>query len=191
MRNNLITIGLIAAAALIIAGLYWYQPAQVVTNTATTTPDGSGVSTTIITSTTTTPAATTTPQAVAFRVIATGTNAANVSARKNIAVYSQTEYQNLWNMAQGPGADARPVVNFAKEYVIGVFAGQKSTGGYAISVTSVVDTGNTRTLTVTLTRPGPSCIVTQALTSPFQLIVVPLRDVTHANKDVEVVTTCS
>lgn len=180
MRNNLITVGLIAVAALVIIGLYWYQPAQVVTNTGAL-PGGA-------------PAATTTPavpQTIAFRVIATGANAANAAARKNVAVYTQAEYQKLWTTAHGSAAPARPAVDFSKEYVIGVFAGSKPTGGYAVAVTSIIDTGTARTITVTLAKPGTSCIVTQALTSPFELIAVPLKDVTHTSKNVDVATDCS
>ena len=186
-RDHFIVVTIVLVAALAVGASYFYEPAQVVNNESITVPPD----TAIITSTSTAPVATSTePRAATFRELATGTHAANVDARKNIAVYSQAELANLWRMAHGANS-AAPKIDFNKEYVIGVFAGQKNTGGYAIAVTSVVDTGTTRTVTVTLTSPGTDCFVTQALTSPFQIIAVPASIASLAHKDVAVAKSCN
>ncbi len=55
-----------------------------------------------------------------------------------------------------------------------MFAGQQPTGGYTIEVQEVADFGDTRTFSVALTAPGAGCVVTDALTSPYQIIRVPV-----------------
>jgi hypothetical protein len=191
----MVLLGVIVVAILIAAGLYYAASPTPATLPGTvnvdTTPLGSASSTVTTTSTTTvTTATSTTPRPVAFRIVDTGTHAANVDRRKNVAVFSKTEYDNLWRSAKGVDAGAPPKVDFSKEYVIGVFAGTKPTGGYSIAVTSVIDAGTTRTLMVTISKPGEGCIVTQALTSPYQIIVVPKNDLSLANRDTETSTTC-
>ncbi|HYF29283.1 MAG TPA: protease complex subunit PrcB family protein [Candidatus Paceibacterota bacterium] len=111
---------------------------------------------------------------VAFTVIESGTSASDVTVRKNVAARDQEAYLRLYALARGGQELAPPPVDFNTEYVIGVFAGEKPTGGHMIEVTSIRDLGDTRTLSVTETVPGASCVVTQAFTAPYQLIRVPV-----------------
>lgn len=128
---------------------------------------------------------------VSFRVLDTGTHAADVSLRKNYAAYSQADIVRLWELAHGTDGAKLPMVDVSKEYVVGVFAGQKPTGGHSVSVASIVDNENVRTVFVTLTKPGEGCMVTEALTNPYQIIAVPFSDASLTHKDTEVVTACN
>lgn len=131
-----------------------------------------------------------TPQAVAFRVLETGTHAVSISTKRNYAVYAAEDFSRMWKMVYGLNEVPVPTVDFSKEYVLGVFAGQKPTGGYSIAVTSVTDSANTRTVAVTLTKPGAGCVVNQMVTNPYQLIAVPLSSASLTHTDTEVATPC-
>lgn len=67
-------------------------------------------------------------------------------------------------------------VDFQKHVLVLLHAGQKSTGGYSISVESVkVDKGLT-TVTVKETGPEPGAQVTMALSNPFAIVAVPKNE---------------
>ena|SRR5260221_9213100 len=128
---------------------------------------------------------------VSFRVIDSGTLAPGTTVRKNYAAYSQASLLKMWAMAHGTDTTLPPAVNFSTEYVIGVFAGQKPTGGYSIAVTSVSDLSDTRTIAITLTKPGAGCITTQMVTSPYQIIAVPKSEAALSHTDAENSTPCN
>ena len=69
------------------------------------------------------------------------------------------------------GHNAPSEVNFASDWVIFYSAGSKPTGGYSASVTIIIQsqTGLTLKVTTSLDKPGPGCMVTQALTKPHIL----------------------
>lgn len=129
-------------------------------------------------------------QAISFDDLDIGIHAAGVAVRKNYAAYSKEGLEKIWKIAHGTDGSPLPKVDFSKEYVIGIFAGQKSTGGNSIAVTAITETENMRTVAVTLTKPGAGCMVTQSLTNPYQIVTVPFSDATLTHSDTEVITSC-
>lgn len=174
MRNTLFVLALCIVAILLGLFLFLYNPK------ALTGKPGNDQSAQVATA-----SLSATP--VAFTVLEAGGNAQEAEERKNVAARDQESFDRLWKMAHGAEELAAPTIDFSKEYVIGVFAGRKPTGGYAIEVTDVQDLGDERTLTVTVTSPGETCVVTDALTSPYQLIRVPVS--THFLKAVDTAVT--
>lgn len=164
MRDILIVLVMILAALGIGAALYVYGPPEF-----TQTPEPSGEEALPVT-----PVVSPTPTDVRVTVLDQGTNAGAASSRKNAAAYDTEAFKRLWQMAHGNDGTPLPAVDFTKEYVIGVFAGTRSSGGYSIEVSNVTDDAEARTVTITLTKPGPGCIQSQALTSPYQIVSVPL-----------------
>jgi hypothetical protein len=65
------------------------------------------------------------------------------------------------------------LIDFTNARVLLVDMGQRNTGGYAIAVTSVDVFNDYVTANVVLTKPGTNCMVTQALTNPYQFVVIP------------------
>jgi len=63
-----------------------------------------------------------------------------------------------------------PTIDFNQHMVIAVFQGQKSSGGFSITVTDVVEYEDRLKVFVTETSPGPDDFVTQALTQPAHII---------------------
>ncbi|MBY0111013.1 protease complex subunit PrcB family protein [Patescibacteria group bacterium] len=127
--------------------------------------------------------------AVSFSVIAEGTNA-SLTDRKNFKVESREQLEQVWAHAYGQTTVALPTVDFEKYQVLAVFGGQKNSGGHTVAVKEVVDTENTRRITITHSAPGSSCITTQALTSPFQFVRVEKSDARIERKDETVTVAC-
>lgn len=74
--------------------------------------------------------------------------------------------------AAWPGSDV-PAVDFAREQVVFVALGERRTGGYSVEVTSVTISGDTLVVRYVERRPGPGCLTTQALTTPYHAVAVP------------------
>ena len=173
----LIVLGICLAAIVVGAGLYFYGPSEL-----RETPALNGTEASVLGADQAAP--------ISFTVLAEGTNASGVSERKNYAVYTEEDFARLWTMAYGTDTSAMPSIDFDSQYVIGVFAGEKSSGGYTIEVASITDASSIRTVSIALTRPGEDCTVSQALTSPFQLVSVPVSDRELARTEVEVEASC-
>lgn len=177
MRHMLIVLVICLAAILVGAGLYFYGPSEL-----RETPVLEGTEASALGADQAIP--------VSFAVLAEGTNASGVSERKNYAVYTKEDFARLWTMAYRDDTSAMPSIDFDSQYVIGVFAGEKLSGGHTIEVASITDASSIRTVSMTLTRPGEGCVVSEALTSPFQLIAVPVSDRELARTETEVVAAC-
>jgi len=65
------------------------------------------------------------------------------------------------------------LIDFTSARVLLVDMGQRNSGGYAIAITSVDVFNDYVTANVVLTKPGTNCMVTQALTNPYQFVVIP------------------
>jgi hypothetical protein len=124
--------------------------------------------------------------AVPFTELARGMQS-DVKTRVNYLITSAEGLEKLWEMIDAAGTP--PAVDFKKESVIAVFAGEKPTTGYAIEVVKVED-AIARTVSITLTKPGGSCVVGQAITAPYQVITVPLTTRSFAHEDVSTTTGC-
>lgn len=128
-----------------------------------------------------------TPVVVSFTELARGAHS-KVLTRTNYLITSTSEFEKLWQMVDAKGK--APVVDFTKDSVVAVFAGQVMTGGYSISVSKVTD-AEKRTVAVILTSPGSNCIVTQSTNEPYQIIKVPKTSLTFTHEDQTSTTNCS
>lgn len=70
----------------------------------------------------------------------------------------------------------RPEVDFTREVVIAVAAGQRSTGGYEIAIDRVSQANGELRVEVIEKAPGPNCMTTASLTQPVDVVVVPSAD---------------
>lgn len=127
---------------------------------------------------------------VVFSVIGQGVRAAGETERKNYAVRDQNAFAELWAKAHGNDGAVMPTINFDEYQVIGVFAGVRPSGGYAISVVRVVDTLTERLVTIAITAPGANCATTQALTNPYQMVRLPASDLPLKREYVEEIRPC-
>lgn len=70
------------------------------------------------------------------------------------------------------GVGDRPAVDFTRDVVIAVAAGQRPSGGYEIAVTRVSQANGELRAEVRETSPGPNCLSTSTLTQPVDVVVV-------------------
>ncbi|HEX2250319.1 MAG TPA: protease complex subunit PrcB family protein [Gemmatimonadales bacterium] len=71
------------------------------------------------------------------------------------------------------GLGDRPGVDFSRDLVIAVAAGQRPSGGHEIAVKQITHTNGELIIEVVETRPGPNCIATTSLTQPVDVVVIP------------------
>ena len=67
----------------------------------------------------------------------------------------------------------RTAVDFTRDMVVAVAAGQRPTGGYEIAVDRVRQAKGELTVEVVETAPGPNCVTTASLTQPVDVVVIP------------------
>ncbi len=84
-------------------------------------------------------------------------------------IRDDSTYARLWDAL---GAGQRPRVDFSKDVVIAVGAGQQTSGGHAIEVARVARAGASMTVEVLETVPGIGCLTSQQLTQPVDVVVV-------------------
>jgi hypothetical protein len=88
-------------------------------------------------------------------------------------IRDDSTYAQFW---QALGAGQRPAVDFTRDVVIAVAAGQRPTGGHAIAVERVARAGKSMTVDVVETVPGPGCWTTQQITQPVDVVVIAAAD---------------
>jgi len=115
---------------------------------------------------------------VSFTIIATGTNL-DTGLIDVVAVGDDKITEVFEDQASLDAAAAEynidisnSEIDFLSEQVVLISMGIQFSGGYSISTTDALDAGDTVRLQVSLFSPGDNCIVTSALTHPFQLLKV-------------------
>ncbi len=105
-----------------------------------------------------------------------------VNKRANYLITNQEQFDALWEMLHG-ASSTPPAVAFNREQVIVVFLGDAPTGGYGIAVDSVRDQEHVRDVELKVSWPDTSCFVSQGVTTPYQVVVVPTTVLPLAHHD--------
>lgn len=97
-----------------------------------------------------------------------------IEKSQNVIIYSKDEFDKFWgqvykNVSPVP---AVPEIDFEKYIVIGACAGSKSTGGYGVEITGVVENEKNVVITINETSPPEGSFVTQVITSPGHIIKI-------------------
>jgi len=74
------------------------------------------------------------------------------------------------------GVGERPSVDFNRDVVVAVAAGQRPSGGYEITIDRVTQTDGQLTVEVVERTPGPNCMTSASVTQPVDVVVVPAAD---------------
>jgi hypothetical protein len=94
-----------------------------------------------------------------------------ITTRERLVVTDQARWAQVWadivrNHSPTPPV---PVVDFDRETIVVAAMGQRSSGGYVITIDSGTVEANTVVLSVTERSPGMTCGTTAALTAPVAL----------------------
>jgi len=109
-----------------------------------------------------------------------------------LVVSSDEEWRKVWaslfsNRRPSP---AIPTINFAEQMVLIYALGRQRTGGYSVQISGVEAINDQLSISVAVTRPSPNCMVTTGLTSPADLLLVPLSNRRVVVVETEIVTEC-
>jgi PrcB C-terminal len=97
------------------------------------------------------------------------------------AIQSEREWRSLWSEIEPriardmeqKGPHPFPPVDFTRRTLLVAALGTKPTGGYSVSIHSVVENPSRITVNVTELRPAKGCPVTLTSTHPIALVVIP------------------
>lgn len=107
--------------------------------------------------------------ALELRRIGQWTNT-GISESRRLVIRNANAWAQFWAEL---GVGDRPNIDFTKFLVVAVAAGQRSSGGYEISIQRVSQANGDLTIEVLQTVPGPNCVTTSALTQPVDVVAVP------------------
>ena len=93
-----------------------------------------------------------------------------IGEARRLVIRDANAWADFWSEL---GVGERPTVDFSRDVVVAVAAGQRPTGGYEIAVDRVVNNNGELTAEVVETTPGPNCMTTASLTQPVDVVVVP------------------
>ena len=93
-----------------------------------------------------------------------------VSEARRLIIRDANAWADFWSEL---GVGDRPAVDFTRDMVVAVAAGQRPTGGYEIAVGRVRQVNGELTVEVLETTPGPNCITAASVTQPVDVVVVP------------------
>lgn len=113
---------------------------------------------------------------LSFRSVAFG-GLSGITVSQERVIRDPEEWGRLWQAHQAGAFPQRslPAVDFSRELAIAIFAGERPTGGFAVAVEQVAESASGIEVVYRVTSPPPGAIVSQALTSPFQIIAVESR----------------
>lgn len=93
-----------------------------------------------------------------------------IGEARRLVIRDANAWANFWSEL---GVGDRPAVDFTRDMVVAVAAGQRPTGGYEIAVDRVRQANGELTVEVVETAPGPNCVTTASLTQPVDVVVIP------------------
>jgi hypothetical protein len=96
-----------------------------------------------------------------------------IGEARRLVIRDANAWDQFWSEL---GVGDRPAVDFNRNVVVAVAAGQRPTGGHEIAVDRVTQADGELIVDVVETTPGPNCITTASLTQPVDVVVVPSTD---------------
>jgi hypothetical protein len=92
-----------------------------------------------------------------------------INESRRLVIRDANSWAEFWSEL---GVGERPEVDFARNVVVAVAAGQRPSGGYEIAVDKVSQKDSALEVQVVETAPGPNCLTASSLTQPADVVVV-------------------
>jgi hypothetical protein len=89
-------------------------------------------------------------------------------------IHNQDEWNAFWKRHSSIDTNPppAPIIDFDREMVVGIFLGEKRTGGYEVEIVRVERRDSSLYFYYREESPPPGAMVTQALTQPFHLVKI-------------------
>jgi hypothetical protein len=106
-----------------------------------------------------------------FRRLATGTSS-GIHENVIVSIGDEVAFKELWNRHTSNITPKPPLpkVNFKKEMVIGIFDGDKPTGGYTVTVKKIIPAPKVIKVMVATGTPPKGSMTAQVVTQPFDIV---------------------
>ncbi|MEO8090404.1 MAG: protease complex subunit PrcB family protein [Gemmatimonadales bacterium] len=96
-----------------------------------------------------------------------------IGESRRLVIRDANAWARFWSEL---GVGEQPSVDFNRDVVIAVAAGQRPAGGYEIAIDRVTQADGQLMVDVVERTPGPNCMTTASLTQPVDVVVVPAVD---------------
>ena len=92
----------------------------------------------------------------------------------NRVISNQNDFNEVWDKAFSNFTDKEktPEIDFKNKLILLVTMGQKNSGGYTIKIDQLTETQDNITVTILETSPGKSCVTSEVLTFPYQIVEI-------------------
>jgi len=112
--------------------------------------------------------------------------------KRMLVINSEKDYEKLWNdvYANLDQVPRIPEVDLTKFTVIAVFMGAQKSGGYDIKIDKITNINDKPVIEVTETSPGVNCIVTDAITKPYDVVKIAKTDLEYEFRINKVIKDC-
>lgn len=92
-----------------------------------------------------------------------------INEARRLVIRDANAWAEFWSQL---GVGDRPGVDFSRDLVIAVAAGQRPSGGHEITISQVTQADGELRVEVVEITPGPNCSTTSALTQPVDVVVL-------------------
>jgi hypothetical protein len=126
------------------------------------------------------------PVALSFEPVAVAGSLPTEQAQHSAPAYRIFDAPAAWESycQKSLGQTPSTQVDFASEIIIGVYAGEKPTGGYGIAITAMELRGGVVQIMLEETQPPAGAMLIQVITNPYALYRVTLPPGTRGDIDV-------
>ena len=115
-----------------------------------------------------------------------------------VVIRNREAWREVWKWIHSPDPYHGPVselpplpeIDFSREMVVVAALGGRPTGSYGIIVEGAYERGNRLEVVVRAQSPGKSCMVTQAVTQPVDIVRLPKSERSVVFRETEVVHEC-
>lgn len=111
---------------------------------------------------------------VPFETISQGSYSGHPE-RASYVIDNQEDWQELWQKITAKTFPQPPLpeIDFGNHMLLARFMGQRTSGGYVVQFIIILEEEEKIKAVALEVSPGPGCIVTQAITEPYQMIQIP------------------
>jgi hypothetical protein len=100
--------------------------------------------------------------------------ASRLTDRAGLVIRGERRWKRTWRELKATiePRPRRPRIDFTRHMLLVAVQGRRPSGGHAATITGVGDTGGRLIVDVDDVSPGPGCMTTGAMTSPYHVVRV-------------------
>jgi hypothetical protein len=96
-----------------------------------------------------------------------------ISVARQVVVRGDSDWSALWR--EHAPEKSRPVIDFSRETIVGVFLGTRPNAGFGVEITGYREDGGRTVVAYRETMPSPGAITAQVIVAPYHLVALPRR----------------